>query len=68
MGEEALRLLERERPVLAVLDDVVMPNWEAEATSAQLPGRFPGWLVIFASGYSQDSTGLLTSGRRMKCL
>jgi CheY-like chemotaxis protein len=56
-GEEALRLAEQERPALAVLD-VVMPKLGGTAVAKRLTERFPDLLVIFTSGYSQESAGL----------
>jgi PAS domain S-box-containing protein len=59
-GEEALRLAQRERPALAVLD-VVMPRMGGQAALARLLERFPGMPAIFTSGYSRDATGLPAS-------
>jgi two-component system, cell cycle sensor histidine kinase and response regulator CckA len=66
-GEEALQLVERERPALAVLD-VVMPKMGGQATLARLLERFPGLPVIFTSGYSHDATGLPASRPEMTYL
>ncbi|MBS1841661.1 MAG: response regulator [Acidobacteria bacterium] len=66
-GEEALQLVEREKPALAVLD-VVMPKLGGVATSTRLLERFPGLPVIFTSGYSQDSTGLPASSTELTYL
>lgn len=56
-GEEALKLCEKERPALAILD-VVMPKLGGPATAARLEERFEGVCVLFTSGYSQDSGGV----------
>ena len=56
-GEEAMRLVEQERPALAVLD-VIMPKLGGTAVATQLKERFPDLPVIFTSGYSQDGANL----------
>ncbi|HWZ96272.1 MAG TPA: response regulator [Candidatus Dormibacteraeota bacterium] len=66
-GEEAIRLIDRDRPALAVLD-VVMPKLGGQATAGQLLQRFPGLPVIFTSGYSQDAAGFPASTTEMKYL
>jgi PAS domain S-box-containing protein len=66
-GEEALRLVEGERPALAILD-VVMPKMGGQAALAKLHGRFPGLPAIFTSGYSHDATGLPPSTPEMTYL
>ena len=53
-GEEALRLCEKEKPALAILD-MVMPKLGGPAAAARLEERFAGICVVFTSGYSQDS-------------
>jgi two-component system, cell cycle sensor histidine kinase and response regulator CckA len=62
-GEEALRLVEEEKPALAVLD-VVMPKLGGTAVAAQLTERFPDLPVIFTSGYSQDTANLPNGTRQ----
>jgi two-component system cell cycle sensor histidine kinase/response regulator CckA len=66
-GEEALRLVEQERPALAVLD-VIMPKLGGTAVATQLTERFPDLPVIFTSGYSQDAANLPTGAGRMTYL
>lgn len=66
-GEEALRLVERERPALAVLD-VVMPKMGGQVALSRLLERFPGLPVIFTSGYSHDATRLPASKPEMTYL
>ncbi|HYK38966.1 MAG TPA: ATP-binding protein, partial [Candidatus Eremiobacteraceae bacterium] len=66
-GEEALRLAERERPAVAVLD-VVMPKMGGQAALGRLLERFPGLPAIFTSGYSHDATGLPASTPEMTYL
>lgn len=66
-GEEAMRLIERERPALAVLD-VVMPKMGGPATAGHLTQRFPGLPIVFTSGYSQDAAGLPATTPRMTYL
>jgi PAS domain S-box-containing protein len=56
-GEEALKLCEKEKPALAILD-VVMPKLGGPAAAAILEERFAGICVVFTSGYSQDSGGV----------
>ncbi len=53
-GEEALKLCEKEKPALAILD-VVMPKLGGPAAGARVEERFAGICVVFTSGYSQDS-------------
>lgn len=53
-GEETLRLCEKERPALAILD-VLMPHRGGPATAAKLLARFPGVPILFTSGYSENS-------------
>jgi PAS domain S-box-containing protein len=62
-GEEALRLVEQERPALAVLD-VVMPKLGGAAVAARLTERFPNLPVIFTSGYSQETANLPDGTRK----
>ena len=66
-GEEALRLVEQERPALAVLD-VIMPKLGGTAVATQLTERFPDLPVIFTSGYSQDAANLPAGTGRMTYL
>ncbi len=66
-GEEALRLVEQERPALAVLD-VIMPKLGGTAVATQLTERFPDLPVIFTSGYSQDAANLPRGAGRMTYL
>jgi len=66
-GEEALRLIAREKPALAVLD-VVMPKMGGPATAGHLVQKFPGLPIIFTSGYSQDAAGLPAPTPRMTYL
>jgi len=66
-GEEALRLVEHERPALAVLD-VIMPKLGWTALATQLTERFPDLPVIFTSGYSQDGANLPNRTVRMTYL
>jgi PAS domain S-box-containing protein len=53
-GEEALRLCEKERPALAILD-LIMPKLGGPAVASRLTTLFPGLPILFTSGYSQDS-------------
>lgn len=53
-GEEALKLCEKERPALAILD-VVMPKLGGPPAAAILEERFAGICLVFTSGYAQDS-------------
>ncbi len=53
-GEEAMRLSERERPALAILD-VIMPKMGGSAVAGQLTQKYPGVRVVFTSGYSPES-------------
>ena len=53
-GEEAVRLCEKEKPSLAILD-VVMPHLGGPATAAQLHSRFPDLPILFTSGYTESS-------------
>jgi CheY-like chemotaxis protein len=53
-GEEALRLCERKRPALAILD-LIMPKLGGPAVASRLTTLFPGLPILFTSGYSQDS-------------
>ncbi len=53
-GEEALRLCEKERPALAILD-LSMPKPGGPAVASRLTILFPGLSILFTSGYSQDS-------------
>jgi two-component system, cell cycle sensor histidine kinase and response regulator CckA len=55
-GEEALRLCEGETPAMAILD-LVMPKMGGPETAAKLADRFENLLVLFTSGYSQESRG-----------
>ena len=66
-GEEALRLVEQERPSLAVLE-VVMPKVGGTAVAGRLAERYPNLPVIFTSGYSQDTVNLPNEGQQMKYL
>ena len=59
-GEEALRLCATERPALAILD-VVMPRVGGLAAAKQLLARFADLPILFTSGYSQDSEGLVAA-------
>jgi two-component system, cell cycle sensor histidine kinase and response regulator CckA len=60
-GEEALRLCEREKPALAILD-LVMPKMGGPEAATKLLERFGKLPVVFTSGYSQESRGLQTTG------
>jgi len=51
-GVQAVRLCERERPSLAILD-VVMPHLGGPAAAAQLLARYPDLPILFTSGYSE---------------
>jgi two-component system cell cycle sensor histidine kinase/response regulator CckA len=55
-GEEALRLCERERPALAILD-VIMPKLSGLKAAEKLAVRFADLPVLFTSGYSADFNG-----------
>jgi two-component system cell cycle sensor histidine kinase/response regulator CckA len=57
-GEEAIKLCEKEKPALAILD-VVMPKLGGVATATKLTALFDGLPILFTSGYSQDSENLL---------
>ena len=57
-GEEAIKLCEKEKPALAILD-VVMPKLGGVAVAAKLSEQFKGLPILFTSGYSQDSENLL---------
>src|SRR5712692_2441802 len=52
-GQEALKLCEHEKPVLAILD-VIMPKLGGPAAAALLVKQFPDLHVVFTSGYSAD--------------
>ena len=52
-GEEALKLVARETPALAILD-VVMPKLGGPAVASKLSTLFGGLHILFTSGYSQD--------------
>src|SRR3979490_2857464 len=58
-GEEALRLCERERPTLAILD-LIMPKLGGPAVASRLTASFPGLPILLTSGYSQDSENVST--------
>ena len=66
-GEEALRLCERERPALAVLD-VVMPRMGGPTAAAQLTQKYPEMPVIFTSGYTRDAARLPAAAPKMTYL
>jgi PAS domain S-box-containing protein len=53
-GEEALRLCEKETPVLAILD-LIMPKLGGPGAASRLTSLFPGLPILITSGYSQDS-------------
>ena len=53
-GRQALRLVELERPDLAVLD-VVMPHMGGAATAARLLQQMPGLPILFTSGFSENA-------------
>ena len=57
-GEQALRLWEREAPDLAILD-LVMPHLGGPAAALRLRERFPQLHLLFTSGYSESSAGVL---------
>jgi two-component system cell cycle sensor histidine kinase/response regulator CckA len=59
-GEEALRLCERERPTLAILD-LIMPKLSGSAAASRLTALFPGLPILLTSGYSQDSENASTA-------
>jgi CheY-like chemotaxis protein len=52
-GGKALRLVELERPDLAVLY-VVMPRMGGATTATQLLQHMPGLPILFTSGFSQE--------------
>jgi two-component system, cell cycle sensor histidine kinase and response regulator CckA len=53
-GEAALRLCEKQKPDLAILD-LVMPKMGGPETAAKLLERFGKLPVLFTSSYSKDS-------------
>jgi two-component system cell cycle sensor histidine kinase/response regulator CckA len=53
-GEEALQLVEHDRPSLAILD-VVMPKKGGPAVAGQLALRYSGVRIVLTSGYSAES-------------
>jgi len=55
-GEEALRLLEKEKPgsVRLVLTDVIMPQMGGKELNQKLKVLFPDLGVVFMSGYAED--------------
>ncbi len=59
-GEEALKLCEKERPALAILD-VVMPKLGGTAVAPRLTALFEGLPILFTSGYSQDPENVATA-------
>jgi len=56
-GLEALKLCEKEKPALAILD-VVMPKLSGTVVAAKLESLYAGIPILFTSGYSQDSENL----------
>jgi PAS domain S-box-containing protein len=58
-GDEAIKLCEKEKPALAILD-VIMPKLGGVAVAAKLTAQFDGLPILFTSGYSQDSENLST--------
>ena len=53
-GEDAIRLAEREKPALAILD-VIMPRMGGSAAAELLIQRFSNVRILFTSGYSAES-------------
>ena len=49
-----MRLCEKERPALAILD-LSMPKLGGPAVASRLTILFPGLSILFTNGYSQDS-------------
>jgi len=64
--QEALRLVEHQKPALhMLLTDVVMPKWSGRQLADMLAPRFPGLKVLFMSGYTENAIvhqGVLDEG------
>ena len=64
--QEALRLVEHQKPVLhMLLTDVVMPKWSGRQLADMLTPQFPGLKVLFMSGYTENAIlhqGVLDDG------
>ena len=64
--QEALRLVEHQKPVLhMLLTDVVMPKRSGHQLADMLAPKFPGFKVLFMSGYTENASmhqGVLDDG------
>lgn len=55
-GEDAVRIVERDRPNLDILvTDVVMPGMSGRQLAESLCPQYPGMKVLYTSGYTDDA-------------